>query len=415
MGRSFGMAAYRAVSRRSAARFFIPGGTRPAGELVWLHAAEADNLLAIHDLAQRLCGAREDLNVLITLPDPETLEAAQTQNRQHTSIHLDQLPSEHPAAADGFLRHWQPDMCIWTWGRLRPTLVHETRERGCPIALIDADTGGFDGRRDRWLPDLSRELLAGFTALLARSGPASQRLQNLGLNPGDIEVTPPLQAGGQALLCDDSELTELTSTLGGRPVWLAAGIQEEEAGPILSAHRQALRYSHRLLLILNPARQRFATELGELAVQEGFRVCDGPNDGEPTEATQVMLAENRHDLGLFYRIAPVSFLGSSLSPGHGGCNPFEAAALGSAVLYGPNVRHYLPFYTRLANAGAARIVKDAQTLGTAVTRLIAPDQAAAMAHAGWDVISHGAELTDRVIDLVQNTLDARLEQRHADP
>ena len=88
--------------------------------------------------------------------------------------------------------------------------------------------------------------------------------------------------------------------------------------------------------------------------------------------------------------------------------PFEAAALGSAVLYGPKVRNFLPSYGRLATAGAARIVNDAGALGNAVSRLIAPDQAATMAHAGWDVISEGAELADRVIEMVQDRLDEEM-------
>lgn len=414
MGRSFSMAAYRALSRRSAARSFDPSGPRPAGELVWIHAAEASNLLAIQDLAERLCTARDGLQVLITLPDNSNVDSAHLTGRDTSAIHLDALPSEHPSAVAQFLQHWAPDMCIWTWGRLRPTLVHETRLKGCPMALIDADTGGFDGRRDRWLPDLSRELLSGFLALYARSTPAAQRLENLGLRSQSIEVTPPLQAGGQALPCDDTDLSDMTSTLSGRPVWLATSVQSEETEAVFAAHRHAVRYSHRLLLILHPAQRGVIVERAEEAVEQGFRVSAWPTPGEPSETTQVLIAEDDSDLGLFYRLAPVSFLGSSLRPGHGGCNPFEAAALGSAVLYGPNVRRYLPFYTRLANAGAARIVKDAQTLGAAVTRLIAPDQAASMAHAGWDVISHGAELTDRVTELVEATLDARQEQRNAD-
>ena len=89
----------------------------------------------------------------------------------------------------------------------------------------------------------------------------------------------------------------------------------------------------------------------------------------------------------------------------GGCDPLDAAALGSAVLYGPKVRHYMASYSRLAAAGAARIVNDSDALGAAVSTLIAPEHAAAMAHAGWDVISQGAALTDRVLDLVQDALD----------
>jgi 3-deoxy-D-manno-octulosonic-acid transferase len=67
----------------------------------------------------------------------------------------------------------------------------------------------------------------------------------------------------------------------------------------------------------------------------------------------------------------------------------------------------MPSYSRLAAAGAARIVNDADALTTAVSRLIAPDQAATMAHAGWDVISEGAALADRIIDLTQDALDQR--------
>ena len=41
-----------------------------------------------------------------------------------------------------------------------------------------------------------------------------------------------------------------------------------------------------------------------------------------------------------------------------------------------------------------------------VTRLIAPDIAATMALAGWDVATKGAELTERVVRLVQGHLNA---------
>jgi len=103
----------------------------------------------------------------------------------------------------------------------------------------------------------------------------------------------------------------------------------------------------------------------------------------------------------------VSFLGGSLLIGRGDIDPLEAAALGSAVLYGPRVGRYLQSYSRLASAGAARIINDSAALGMAVTRLVAPDQAAIMAHAGWDVVSEGAALMDRITVLVQDTLDTQ--------
>jgi len=91
--------------------------------------------------------------------------------------------------------------------------------------------------------------------------------------------------------------------------------------------------------------------------------------------------------------------------GRDAVDPLEAAALGSAILYGPRVGRHVQSFTRLATAGAARIINDSTALGMAVTRLVAPDQAAMMAHAGWDVVSEGAALMDRITDLVQDALD----------
>jgi 3-deoxy-D-manno-octulosonic-acid transferase len=240
-----------------------------------------------------------------------------------------------------------------------------------------------------------------------------KRLTALGIETGRISVTPPLQAGGYALPCQDSDLSDLSRSLGGRPVWMACAVQEQEIAAVLSAHRQAERLSHRLLLILHVAAPELASASETIIDEDGLRLVNWSSGGEPDDATQVLLVPESHDLGLFFRLAPVTFMGSSLVQGNTGRNPFEAAALGSAVLYGPHVRQYMPFYSRLAQAGAARIVKDAETLGAAVTRLIAPDQAAAMAHAGWDVVSEGADLTDRVIDLVHAALDGDPEMNHA--
>ncbi|MDW4498325.1 glycosyltransferase N-terminal domain-containing protein [Sulfitobacter sp. D35] len=405
MARSLGLAAYRAWSQRGENGRYAGVLARPRGEVVWIHAAEIANLAAVHDLATRLVTARYGLNVLVTLPNvPEAAEKIDT--FAGGPILYDMAPkSDHPATVSGFLDHWSPGMGLWAWGGLRPNLVQAAIDRGCPMVLFDADAEGFDGRRDRWIPEVTRHVLAAFRALLVRSSQAEARLEHLGLPAGRLQRLAPLQAGGSALPCDDADEAELSAALSGRPVWLATGVQPSEIATVLSAHRAALRLSHRILLILHLADGGSARACDATVRDEGFRVSHWPDTREPDDLTQVLLVEDAQDLGLFYRVAPVSFLGSSLSPEFSGRDPFEAAALGSAILYGPNIRKYLPLYTRLANAGAARIVNDAHALGIAVTRLMAPDQAASMAHAGWDVISQGAAVTDKLIDLVQTTLD----------
>ena len=61
------------------------------------------------------------------------------------------------------------------------------------------------------------------------------------------------------------------------------------------------------------------------------------------------------ELGLFYRLAPIVFMGGSLVE-HGGQNPIEAAKLGAAILHGPHVFNFADIYEALDAAGGAELV-----------------------------------------------------------
>ncbi len=202
-----------------------------------------------------------------------------------------------------------------------------------------------------------------------------------------------------------SDHEDLSALLRGRPVWLAAMLQQNEIDTVLDAHRTVSKLAHRALLIVVPDDPAQGDEFETVLEEGGWRYVVWSEGQMPGETTQVLLADTRGELGLWYLIASTTFMGSSLYPGQVGRDPNEPAAHGSAIPYGPNVRRYLSSYSRFAEAGAARIVRDAPTLAAAVERLIAPDQSAAMAHAARDVASKGAEVTDQILDLVQDTLD----------
>lgn len=177
-----------------------------------------------------------------------------------------------------------------------------------------------------------------------------------------------------------------------------------ELEQISAAQRQASRRAHRLLLLLIPAVPAEAAEMAQRLRDDGFVVSCRSDGAEPDEATQIYLADSAAEMGLWYRLAPFTFMGGTLE-GLGGRHPFEPAALGSAVLHGPVTAGHAPAYQRLASAGASRAVRSAADLGNAVEVLLAPDKAAAMAHAAWDVTSSGAGVTNRVVDLIRAHLD----------
>ncbi len=84
----------------------------------------------------------------------------------------------------------------------------------------------------------------------------------------------------------------------------------------------------------------------------------------PTATTDIYVADTMGELGLFYRLAPIVFMGGSLVP-HGGQNPIEAIKLGASVVHGPHVFNFTDVYEALDRAGGARQADDAGSAGQA--------------------------------------------------
>lgn len=396
-----GLAAYRTESRRAVAPDFRPVSPRPAGELVWLHAGEPGGGRAKLDLARELTQSRDGLSVLLTTEAPESFAAPR-------NVIVENLPDDHPDFTERFLKHWAPDVTLWVWGGLKPNLVLSAWKHGSPMYLVDAGQDGFDRARDGWAPEVPRNLLAHFDGWFARSEAARLRLLQLGCPEDKVEQVPPLQPLGQTLRFAASDLEDLREELSGRPIWFARCITPLELPFVLEAHKNAMRSAPRLLLILEPAPGASHAAMTEAFAAEELRHTVW-GDGEiPNESAQILFADEPEETGLWFSLASVSFLGQSLDPSGKGCDPYEPAAHGSAVLYGPNVDGYLRSYSRLAAAGAARLISDAQGLSTAVARLTSPEQAATMAMAAWDVVTAGAEAADKIALITGDALDRRV-------
>ncbi|WP_299139213.1 glycosyltransferase N-terminal domain-containing protein [uncultured Tateyamaria sp.] len=398
---SLGLSAYRTLSGRRAPSDFAPAHDRPPGELVWIHAAEQGNNRAVNDLAHRLAGSRHGCHVLLTT-DHDSFGG-----RGAPAVLVDAMPPDHPVTAQAFAAHWAPDVVVWAWGGLRPNLVLATAESGAHMMLVDAARDGFDGRRDRWLPEVPKRLLEQFHHVSARDRNAHLRLAQLGRPLDTIALSAPLHPFGRMLPAADSDIADVSQALGGRPVWLAASVASDEIDAVLRAHKSSLKASHRLLLILVTADSKDADACTECAHREGLRTVFWGDGEMPDDNCQVLLVDTDDDLGLWLRIAPVTFLGGSLHAGHQVCDPYSAAAHGTAIIYGPHVGVQADAFTRLMNAGAARIVNSSDTLGRSVGQMIAPDHAAQMAMAGWDVVTQGADSLDRIIDHIETHLDTR--------
>ena len=179
---------------------------------------------------------------------------------------------------------------------------------------------------------------------------------------------------------------------------------EAEEAPLIAAHRAALRLAHRMLLILAPEDPARAGPVAERMAQvEGWTVARRSLEEEPEDEVQVYIVD-ASELGLWLRLAPVTYLGGSLSSGGARLDPAYPAALGSTIIHGPRAGAYGTTVGRLAAAQATALVGSGADLADALGELVAPDRAARYAQAAWAVTTEGADVTDHVLALIRDAM-----------
>lgn len=379
--------------------------SRPDWPLVWLHVGSELEALGIPDLINRLREERDDLAFLVTIPrrGPDELLGS----RLPRDVDVQRAPGTTAHAVTTFLDLWKPEVCIWADNILEPVLINATEKAGIPLFLVDARAPERTGWR--WFPGQRRGLLRRFSFIIASDTQSAENLKAWGAEPDRIEVMGFMQVGSAPLHCSQAERDTLAQVLAARPVWLAAGITQAEVQMAADAHRQAIRRAHRLLLILQPENLSDGPRIAERLEAEGWATGLRSRDDEPEPEVEIFVADQPEELGLWYRLSPISLMGGTLAGENPRAvqNPFEAAALGSAVLFGPHVGPWALSYERLRGAGAARSISDRESLARAVEFLLAPDMVAEMATAAWELTTAGAEATDRIVALTMNALDAR--------
>jgi len=388
-----------AGSERLAERLGQASQVRPKGPLVWLHAASLAQEVAIWDLIRHLGTVLPDAGFLLT-SDTAPQRTDLPPRCQHQFV-----PYEAGGSVASFLDHWRPAAGLWAGNGLRPALIHAAVDCGVPMTLIDA---GAEPIGPGGWPRLVGATLRIFDRVLAVDERAAETLRDAGAEAAAIEIAGPLQQEVPTPLFSQRERNALAAALKARPIWLAALVTPAEEDAVIMAQRLAQRLAHRLLLVLVPDDAARGPELARRLGEAGLSVALRSVEGEPDATTEVLVADSDGELGLWYRLAPVTFLGGTLDlAGSGGRSPLEPAALGSAVLHGPGTGPHAATYARFTQAAAARLVTSGSELGEALSDLLSPDRAAAMAHSAWRVSTLGAGVFERIAELIAGALAQR--------
>lgn len=345
-------------------RLGISDRLRPEGPLVWLHAASVGEAVSILPLIERM-SSRPGLHLLVTTG---TVTSARLMaDRLPDGVTHQFVPVDRPCHARRFLDHWRPDLVLWTESDFWPNLLHAIARRNIPMVLVQGRISLRSFNRWQHFPCLIRTLLSGFDLCLGQTPDDAARLASLGARR--VDCLGNLKHAAAPLPADPDILATLRADLGSRPTWLAASTHAGEEALAGRVHRHVATVLPDVLSIIAPRHPERGDEIAAELRGMGLRVTRRSEGRVPTRETDVYLADTMGELGLFYRLAPLVFVGKSLTAA-GGQNPFEPARLGAAVLFGPRMGNFADMTRQMLAADAALDVADENALAEMITTLL---------------------------------------------
>lgn len=366
---------------------------KPKGKLIWIHAASVGESLSVLPLIERLCVRYPEYHVLLTTVT--VTSAKMVASRLPVRALHQYLPVDALRPVQRFLDHWQPDLALWVESELWPNLLMETKRARCPMLLLNARIS--DKSYENWqrYQSLAKQLLPCFHVVLAQTERVQQRFQKLGAT--FVGYLGNLKYDAPPLPFKSEDLDAMKRVLSGRPCWLAASTHPGEEAAILSVHQRLKQQFPNILTIIAPRHPAEGEKIRALStvptVQRSQKEVLLPD-------TEIYIADTLGELGLFFKLSPIVFMGGSLIP-RGGHNPLEPARMGCAVITGPYVHHFTEVFEELELAGGVIRAVDEMAVTKAVATLLTNGaKRAEMAAAGLKAVEAHQGVLERVLGVL---------------
>ena len=378
---------------------------RPVGRLIWVHAASMGESLSVLPLIESLLETDDLLHVLLTTGTVSSAEFISDKLPKRTLHQF--VPVDRVTYVRRFLDHWKPDMALWVESEFWPNLITETKMCGTPMILVNGRISpkSFAGwQRAR---TIIARLLQHFELCLGQTKEDTERLRQLGAKSykcvGNLKFSvPPLPV-------QTKELVRMQQDINGRPRWLAASTHPGEEKFVAYVHKELKKTYKTFLSILVPRHPTRGPEIARMLKQEKGLNIAMRSQGDPlTPETDIYLVDTMGELGLFFRLSYIVFMGKSLVP-LGGQNPLEALRLKCAVVHGPYMTNFQSIVAEMSEFHCAISVNSAEALALEINHLISnKNLRASMIDNGLAYLQSHSKVVDNVTKEIMAILNEKV-------
>ena len=333
-----------------------PSVERPSGKLIWLHAVGLGEVLALRGLILELHKKDRNLNFLVTSSTVFSAEVFE-KNCPPKTIHQF-LPYDVKIYGYRFLRHWKPDLVIWSEQDVWPGLSCQASNFGIKQVLVNGKIRQESFSRRVKIKPLHRVVYKNFEFISTQDLSSKNFYQKLGASC-IIRTDGSLKPHCPPLLFDRKKLKIIKRAISYKSVWVVGSSFMEDEKIAIYTQKLLKERNIRKLLVLVP---RFPDRLDEILNSlNDFEVKVYSKGETPDVKTDIFIVDSIGELGLWYKASEVALIGGTFSNMEGK-NPWEALHLDCVITFGPRHLKFNDDFKILKKAKLAHQIDNAQDL-----------------------------------------------------
>ena len=374
-----------------------PKMPRPKGKLFWLHGASVGESVSMLPLINKILETYPDAHVMVTTGTVTSADVMQKRLPERAFHQF--IPIDNPIFTTRFVKYWHPDVALWFESELWPAVLSSIKRKNIPLILINGRISNKTFKRWQQFDFICKELLNCFTFCLGQSDEDAYRLRVLGAK--DAICLGNLKYAGLPLPIDEKSKKDLTKQFGKRPLWLASSTHDDEEVRIAKVHKRLKEKFPDLLTIIAPRHPNRGEDIVKEINKIGLSAALRSKQEKVTPETDVYVANTIGEMGLWYDLSKIVFIGGSLIP-HGGQNFIEPSRVRDAVIVGPHMHNFTDAMNRAKRADAVMQVSDTEELYELVSQLLDNDSLLeAKASLAYNWAASESKVLDGIMDKVK--------------
>ena len=329
---------------------------RPHNEVIWINSLGLGETLSLTYFLEQLSKYYPDKTLLLTSSTLQSQIALENIPLGDNIVHQF-APVDNYKALKRFFDHWNPKIALFSELDIWPLRVSEVKKRKTPILLINSRMNEKKKRARKWLGTSFSETLKAFDHIFLQDESSRSHFVDFGIDETKITVHGPLKSAGTVFPDFSTTEKKIKKILQGKLIWTAASLHHLEEDEILEAYKLAKRKLPNLVLVMVPrAIESSINTKNKTKMYSDQVTLRTEKDHMPDKNTEIIVVARVGELGLWYKLSFISFIGNSLNYKEikTGKNPYEALQAKTTVIHGPRMLE--PGYEKLVTLGISNIV-----------------------------------------------------------